>query len=205
MQFPEKLKSLRRDYGITQVDLAEKLGISKSTLAMYETNKREPNYETLMRIGQFFCVSVDYLLGTEHLRPENMSPKGVKIPVLGRVQAGIPIEAVEEILDYEEIPAKLAATGEFFALKIRGNSMEPRIYENDVVIVRKQEALANGEVGIVMINGDEATCKKVSIHQEGISLISLNPAFDPMFFTKREVQELPLRILGKVVELRGKM
>lgn len=87
--------------------------------------------------------------------------RGVRIPVLGRVVAGIPIEAVEEILDYEEITPELAATGEFFALKIRGHSMEPRMMEGDVVIVRKQEDVESGDVAIVLVNGNEATVKRV--------------------------------------------
>ena len=131
--------------------------------------------------------------------------RGVRIPVLGRVVAGIPIEAVEEILDYEEITPELAATGEFFALKIRGHSMEPRMMEGDVVIVRKQEDVESGDVAIVLVNGNEATVKRVKKQEEGITLIATNTSvYEPHFYSNKEIKNLSVQILGKVVELRGK-
>ena len=131
--------------------------------------------------------------------------RGVRSPVLGRVVAGIPIEAVEEILDYEEITPELAATGEFFALKIRGHSMEPRMMEGDVVIVRKQEDVESGDVAIVLVNGNEATVKRVKKQEEGITLIATNTSvYEPHFYSNKEIKNLSVQILGKVVELRGK-
>lgn len=119
--------------------------------------------------------------------------------------AGIPIEAVEEILDYEEITPELAATGEFFALKIRGHSMEPRMMEGDVVIVRKQEDVESGDVAIVLVNGNEATVKRVKKQEEGITLIATNTSvYEPHFYSNKEIKKLSVQILGKVVELRGK-
>ena len=94
--------------------------------------------------------------------------KGIKIPVLGRVPAGVPIEAVEDIIDYEEIPVEMAKDGEFFGLQIKGDSMEPRICEGDVVIVRKQDDAESGDLVIAMINGDEATCKRLMKYSDGI-------------------------------------
>lgn len=131
--------------------------------------------------------------------------RGVKIPVLGSVAAGIPIEAVEDVLDYEEITPELATTGEFFALKIKGHSMEPRIMDGDVVVVRCQDDVDSGDVAVVLVNGDEATVKKVKKQDSGISLVPNNPSYDILFYTRSEVAQLPVRILGKVVELRGKL
>jgi repressor LexA len=132
-------------------------------------------------------------------------PKGVKIPVLGRVQAGVPVEAVEEILDWEEITQEMAATGDFFGLQIRGGSMEPRMKEGDVVIVRKQADSNTGDTVVVLINGDEATVKRLKKHEDGsLSLIPTNPAFDPLFYSQAEVAGLPVILLGRVVELRAK-
>lgn len=131
--------------------------------------------------------------------------KAVRIPVLGRVAAGIPIDAVEEIIDFEEIHPDMAATGEFFALKIKGDSMEPRISEGDVVIVREQSDVESGDVAIILVNGDDATVKKLMKYDNGtISLVSFNPAYQPMVFTPQQVKELPVEVIGKVVELRGK-
>ncbi|MDO4318287.1 MAG: S24 family peptidase [Lachnospiraceae bacterium] len=130
--------------------------------------------------------------------------QGVTINVLGRVAAGIPINAVEEIIDTEEISEDLAKTGTFFGLQIRGDSMEPRIYNGDVVIVRQQDDAETGEVVIATINGDDATCKRLRKYRDGIELISNNPSYAPMFFSNEEILSKPVRILGKVVELRGK-
>ena len=134
----------------------------------------------------------------------NSTPKGVTINVLGRVAAGIPIEAIEEIIDTEEISQEMASTGEFFGLKIHGDSMEPRMYEGDVVIVRKQEDADSGDIVIAMVNGDDATCKRLVKYENGINLLSLNSKYAPIVFSKEEIETKPVRIIGKVVELRGK-
>ena len=137
--------------------------------------------------------------------PKNSKRKGVTINVLGRVAAGIPIEAIEEIIDTEEITEELARTGNFFGLQIHGNSMEPRIYEGDVVIVRQQDDADSGDVVIAMINGDDATCKRLRKYRDGIELIPNNPSYEPMFFSNDEIMTKPVKIIGKVVELRGKL
>ena len=204
-----KLKKLRENRGMTQAELGKALDISPSAIGMYEQGRRIPDISTLKKISSFFSVSVDYLIENNLQNNANKTPpssgKGIRIPVLGRVVAGIPIEAVEEILDYEEITPELAATGEFFALKIRGHSMEPRMMEGDVVIVRKQEDVESGDVAIVLVNGNEATVKRVKKQEEGITLIATNTSvYEPHFYSNKEIKNLPVQILGKVVELRGK-
>lgn len=195
--FSEQLRLLRNQKRISQAKLAEELGFSSSTIAMWEQGEREPkNYETLELIADYFNVSIEVLL-TGKLSP-------TRIPVLGKVVAGIPIEAIEEIIDYEEIPQTMSKTGSFFALQIKGNSMEPKFSEGDVVIVRKQEDVDNGDVAIVLVNGDEATVKKIKKFQGGINLIPTNPEYDVITYTNNEIESLPVRIIGKVVELRAK-
>lgn len=135
---------------------------------------------------------------------DNFSYIAVQIPVLGYVKAGIPMTAVENIIDYEEISQEQARTGEFFGLQIKGDSMEPKISEGDVVIVRKQETVENGEIAVVLINGDDATVKKFYKTDAGIKLVSTNPTYDPFFYTPDEVNALPVIVIGKVVELRAK-
>lgn len=205
--FGAKLKSCRKDMSLSQKELGQKIGVAESTISLYESNKRFPDAETLQKISSLFNVSLDYLLGNAPCKkPVSPIGRGVRIPVLGRVVAGIPIEAVEEILDYEEITPELAATGEFFALKIRGHSMEPRMMEGDVVIVRRQDDVDSGDVAIVLVNGDEATVKRVKKQEEGITLIATNTSvYEPHFYSNKEIADLPVRILGRVVELRGKM
>ena len=126
----------------------------------------------------------------------------MKIPVVGSVAAGTPIFAEENYIGSEEISEELASTGEFFGLKIKGDSMSPRIMEGDTVIVRKQDDAESGDIVIVLINGDSATYKRLMKYQEGISLISFNPAYEPMTFSNKDIMEKPVRIIGKVVENR---
>ena len=129
----------------------------------------------------------------------------MRSPVLGYVAAGIPIEAIEDIIDYEEIEAgQLNSNYEYFGLKIKGDSMSPRIQNGDVVIVRKQPDVDTGDVAIVCVNGDNATCKQIKKHAEGISLIPFNTAHEIKFYSNNEIESLPISIIGKVVELRGK-
>lgn len=230
--FSDRLKTLRKQKKLTQSELADKLSIgefefSPSTISMWENGKRTPPLKTLDLIADFFNVDMDYLRGTkdtisrinpstyqlEEHKPtwsDNVEPvalpkgKAVRIPVLGNVAAGVPIEAIEDILDWEEIPEAMSAQGEFFGLKIKGDSMEPRIKSGDVVIVRQQPDAESSEIVIATVNGDSATCKKLVKYNDGIGLISSNPAYSPMFFSREEVMTLPVTIIGKVVELRGK-
>lgn len=200
----ERIKEARKSAGLTQLELAKKTELSRSYIGDIEKDRYNPSVSTLQLIATATNTPLEDLLPST--KPVFPTGRGVRIPVLGRVVAGIPIEAVEEILDYEEITPELAATGEFFALKIRGHSMEPRMMEGDVVIVRRQDDVDSGDVAIVLVNGDEATVKRVKKQEEGITLIATNTSvYEPHFYSNKEITELPVRILGRVVELRGKM
>lgn len=203
----KRLKMLREEKGLTQKDLAEKLSLTPKAISFYELGSREPSGDALIHMAHILGTTTDYLLGNSTTKEaEQKVGRGVRIPVLGRVVAGIPIEAVEEILDYEEITPELAASGEFFALKIRGHSMEPRMMEGDVVIVRRQDDVESGDIAIVLVNGNEATVKRVKKQEDGITLIANNiSVYEPHYYSNKEIEELPVRILGKVVELRGKL
>ena len=197
------LRKLRDQKGISQAELARFLGVARSTVCQYEAERREPDNETLSKLADYFGVTVDYLLGRESGQPPK-SKKGKWIPVYGEIAAGIPIEAIEDIIDYEEIDDEMAATGEYIALRIKGDSMEPRIKEGDVVIIRRQENVENGQIAAVMVNGDSATLKQVKREENGLWLISSNQAYPPIFYTRKECEQLPVRILGRLVELRAK-
>lgn len=199
-----RIAQLRKQKGLNQQQLGRAMGAAQNTISNWENGKRDPDHETCIRLADFFNVTLDYLLGNSDFIAESASAKSILIPVLGKVQAGIPIEAVEEILDYEEISSELARTGEFFALQIRGNSMEPKFSEGDVVIVRKQDDADTGDIVVVLVNGDDATVKKLKKMPDGIMLIPNNPAFEPLYYSAKEINELPVRIIGKVVELRAK-
>lgn len=198
-----RLKELRINRGFLQKDLSEILGVDRTTYSKYESGASEPNHEMLVKLAQVFDVSTDYLLGRDITEIPHSS-KGILIPVLGDVAAGIPIEAVTDIVDYEEIDEALSRTGDFFGLRIKGSSMEPRMREGDVVIVRKQDTADSGDTVVVLVNGDSATVKKIKIGSDGIMLISSNPSYDPMFYSTADVEQLPVRVIGRVVELRAK-
>ena len=184
--------------------LSSKLGLTPATISRYTNGKMTPKLPTLYSIAEIFKVNPLWLMGDDTNREEVKKKKAVQIPVLGFVRAGIPMDAVEYIIDYEEISEELARQGEFFALQIKGDSMEPKISNGDVVIVRKQPDIENGEIAIVLVNGDEATIKKVQKFQWGINLIPSNPAYDVRAYTNEQIESLPVQILGKVVELRAK-
>lgn len=200
--FSNIIKDLRKKEKYTQAELAAKLSVNQTTVSCWETGKATPPPEMLMTLAQLFGVTVDYLMGNTPAKPEKK--KGVQIPVLGEVRAGYPMEAVENIIDYEEIDEEMARRGEFFALRIKGDSMEPRFVEGDVVIVRKQETADSGDIVVALVNGDSATIKKLKRHQNGITLMPTNPTYEPMYYSNEEIMELPVTILGKVVELRAK-
>lgn len=202
----ERLSQALSIKNITQTELCKRTGIPKSAMSQYIKGSFEPKQDRIYLIAKALNISEAWLMGYDvSMHRENYSNKsGIKIPVLGLVRAGIPMDAVEYIIDYEEISEEMARQGEYFGLQIKGNSMEPRITEGDVVIVRKQPDVESGEIAIILINGDEATIKKVQKFNGGINLIPSNPAYDVMTYTNEQIEKLPIRILGKIVELRAK-
>lgn len=218
MYVGELIKEYRKSHNLSMQDFANISGISKAYIGVlekiYNPKNKEPVAPTLEKmkaIAGAMGMSLDDMLKALNTnQPVVVSSKpqparGVRIPVLGRVVAGIPIEAITDIIDYEEIPAQMAKGGTYFALQVKGRSMEPTLHEGDVVIVRQQPEVENGEIAIVLINGDEATVKEVKESPEGLTLIGHNVAiYTPHFYNRKEIEALPVQILGKVVELRRK-
>lgn len=220
----EKIKELCKERHISVNALEQELNFAKGSLCKIDKNK--PSSEKLQKLADYFNVQLEYLTGAseyktkkdefiqhfddvtdlELLRSDIKDAKigTIQIPVLGEVAAGIPINAEENWIDYECISEHLAATGKYFGLRIKGDSMSPRISEGDTVIVRQQEDAESGDIVIVMINGDSATCKRLMKYADGISLISFNPAYEPMTFSNKECESKPIKIIGKVVENRQK-
>lgn len=203
----DRIRLLRNKLGYSQEQLALKVGYAdKTSIAKIEAGKVDLPQSKIIAFANALNTSTSFLMdGSEDHASTQSTRKGVVIPVLGSVAAGIPIEAIEYVIDTEEIPQEMAATGKFFGLKIKGNSMEPRIKDGDIVIVRQQEDAESGDIVIACVNGDEATCKRLRKYKDGIELISNNPSYDPMFFSNQEIAERPVTILGRVVELRAKL
>ncbi len=221
----EGLKIIRKKKGLTQESVATYLGIATNTYSQYESGKRQPNIEILKKLSRYYNISIDSLVsGKVDLNSSHNSiakklssldqEKLTKITgyidtisddksshlkpvrVLGEVAAGYPILAItdDENVVYTDKNAD-------FALKVRGDSMEPKIHDGDIILIREQATLNTGEIGIVQIHYDaehsEVTCKKVYVHPTHLELISLNKKYDPIILEPD--QYMSYSILGKVI------
>lgn len=195
------MKERRLQLNKTLEEVGSVVGVSKATIQRYEkgaiTNIPSDKIE---KIAKALSTTPAFLMGWED---KSNRLKGVRIPILGRVVAGIPLEAITDIEGYEEITPKMASLGEYFALRIKGHSMEPQILDNDVVICKCQSDVESGDIAIILVNGDEATCKQIKKSPEGVTLIGFNPVvYPPHFYSNKEIETLPVNVIGKVVELR---
>ena len=214
--FSDRIKSLRLQHNLTQNDLAEKIKVNKQTISQYERGVRRPDFDTLNELCDFFNVSSDFLLGKSDVTVrlldmdslsllsdnDRISLGKYRIPVVATVAAGEPIfseESILEWIDYDKDPR-----GEVFGLRIKGDSMIPRISDGDTIVVDKSAVWEDGDIVVVTVNGNDGTCKRIKKYKDGISLISLNPSYEPMFFTKSQVEELPVRVVGRVMESRSR-
>lgn len=206
-RFNERLRSLRKGKGLTQQQLADTLEISKSSVNMYERGEREPGFETLEAIASVFNVDMNYLYGKSEVRnsmfaPDGYVPSGFQelpavkmVPVVGRIACGQPITAEENIESMAAVPEEWRAS---FCLICQGDSMEPRIKNGDLVAIRKQEMVENGEIAAVRI-GSEATLKHVYYHRNYVELRPENPAYESIIKMREEMNEV--QIEGKAVGL----
>lgn len=216
MTIGERIKERRKELGISVDDLAHKIGKNRATIYRYESKEIENLPTTVLEpLAKALATTPAALMGWDESSAapqEAPAPrvsdhrKIARIPVLGRVAAGIPIEAVQDIEDYEDIPASWGDPREYFALKIQGHSMEPRIWDGDTVIVQKLSDADSDSVAVVLVDGEEATVKQIKKSEDGMTLIGWNPAvYPPKFYTWAEVSRLPVQILGIVKEVRGKI
>lgn len=206
--FASIIKRLRVERGITQEQLAALLKVSRSTVGMYETGSREPDFETCEAIADIFNVDMDFLLGRsdverkETILPDERIPAGFEplpatdtVPLVGRIACGEPITAEENLEGYVAIPSAWHAT---FTLTCCGDSMEPRIKDGDLVAIRKDVQIENGEIAAVRID-DEATLKHVYLYKDKIILQPENPSYEPIVKMGEEMSDV--HIEGKAVGL----
>lgn len=206
-EIKDRLIQILREKNITPKELSEKTGIPKSSISQYMSGYAKPKQDRIYLISKALDINPTWLLGYDvNINIEKQTEDiGIKIPILGTVIAGIPVTAVEDIIGYEEISEKMARCGDYFALEIKGDSMEPKMSKGDIVIVKQQNTVENGQIAIVLVNGDEATVKKVRFRDNGIELIAFNSCvYEPHFYSAKEIDELPVKIIGRVVELRAK-
>lgn len=222
----ERYSEMLKERGVKNIDVSRATGIPASTFSDWKKGKSSPKRDKIEKIAEFFEINPDWLAGTSDFKTnkeilENFDKvsnldviKGqmidvqentTRIRVLGKVAAGVPTHMQDEyVIGYEDVSNDMIKDDTVFGLEINGDSMSPRILKGDVVIVREQNDAESGDVVIVTINGDEATCKRLMKYADGISLISFNPAYEPMTFSNKEIEEKPVRILGKVIENRSR-
>lgn len=207
----ERLKRLMSERQLRQVDIlnlckpyCEKYNVKvdKNHISQYINGKSEPRQDKLSILAMALDVDEAWLIGfdvpmkktSEPTTPKSNGYPTVRIPVLGDVAAGVPILAQQDIVGYEDIPADMAKTGEYFGLKIKGDSMEPKIHDNDIVIVKSMSDAENNDIVIAMIN-NEATCKRLHKYSNSVVLTAINSDYKPIEVTPDE----NIQILGKVV------
>lgn len=201
--FAQRLKELRKLRGISQVALSSELGLSQQAVGKWETGRSTPDPAMLARIAAFFEVSTDYLLGRAQSAASTdgwQAAGEYPIPIIGTVRAGYGALALEE--DYGEEYARVKDPQNYFYLLVKGDSMEPRIFEGDLALVRRQQTLESGELGVVVFGDGEGTLKKYIRRGNTVILQPFNSAYPPQIIMGEDLDHL--YIAGKVVETRTK-
>ena len=203
--FSQNLRRHLAAKGKQPADIVKELGISFSTVSNWINGQKFPRMGKVELLAHWLGIEKSDLIEDKTQANETNVNHIIRIPVLGRIAAGIPVEAVQEIIDWEELNTREFSDGEYFGLVINGDSMEPRFKKGDVIIVRKQNDADDGDIVVAMVDGTDATCKRLRKYENGtICLQSTNPAYDPMYFTPSEIDSEPVIIMGKVKELRAK-
>lgn len=199
-----RLKQLRTEAEESQEYVGNLIGVSGQAVGQYEIGKRGLSQDKIIILANHYNCSTDYLLGNSNIKMNNQTNPAVVL-VYGTIPAGIPMEMIEDIIDTEEIDANMLKGGkEYFGLKIKGNSMYPEYLNGDTIILEKMDNVESGTDAVVMVNGNDGTFKRIFKNKNGIILQPLNPEFQPMVYTNEQIEKLPIRVIGKVVELRRK-
>lgn len=199
MEVKDIIRNRRLELDLTMKQLAEKIGVSEGTISRWESGDiANMKRDKIRDLAKALNLSIAAIMELDE--PDTHKSQAIRIPVLGKVIAGTPTDAIENIIDYEEIPGKWS--GEYGALRVKGNSMEPRICEGDTLIVRLQSYAESGDIVVAMVNGGEATVKKLIKHPDGITLQPFNPAYEPLYFSNEQIKNSPVVIWGKVIQNR---
>lgn len=196
MKFKENLRFLRRTNNISQDELAEKLGYkSFTTVQKWEDGTSFPKVTNLNKIASMFNVELDDLLNVD------LTCDKVQVPILGEVKAGYDMYADQNILGYEYVNNSEYKEGEYFYLKVKGDSMiNDRICNGDMLYVKKQDYLNKNDIGVFLVDDKEVTVKRYDPHKESITLKGANPKYTNKTFKLDQI-----KILGKVLHLKVKL
>ena len=195
--FSLNLKRIMSRQNKNQNDVIKDLGIKQSTFSDWYLGKRIPRMNVIFQLAEYFKVDIRDLIDEPKLN------RGNKIPIFAKIPAGIPIELIEDVIDYEELDPKMfTGDKEYFGVRVSGDSMYPEYRDKDILIVQKTSDCESGQDCIVMINGNDGTFKRVKKTEEGIILQPLNPNYEIKFYSNKEIEELPIKIIGVVKEIR---
>lgn len=200
MAISDRIKEAMADVNMSGATLARKLDMTSASVSKWRSGEVTPPRQTLASIAEALNVSEEWLKG-ENVPKKRSGIKYVKVPILGTVRAGMPTNAIENIIGYEEIPLQASDNREYFALEIKGDSMYPTFMEKDIIVVRKQESADTGDVVVALIGQSDATIKRLKRSSEGIELVPINTNYDVLRFSNENILNLPVAIVGKVTKL----
>jgi repressor LexA len=201
MEVKDIIRQRRIELDMTMREVAEKVGVSEGTISRWESGDiANMRRDKIVALAQTLRLHPNVIMGWE----EPKRPTVINVPILGYVAAGIPISAITNIVDWEEFDPGRLTDHEYFGLRIKGDSMYPDLKDGDYVICQVTNDADNGDICIVQVNGDEATCKKIRKRKDELELVPINTQYDPIIYTAKEVETLPVTIIGKVVESRRK-
>ena len=212
------LKNIRENRKLTLRQVDYKSKVSFSHLSMIENGTRKPTALTLKELATVYNIDyidllekAGYLDFAEKEKIDKSNQNTIKennyavVFIYGSIPAGVPMECIEDIIDTEEIPADMLKGGkQYFGLKVKGNSMYPEYIDGDIIILEKIEDCESGQDCVVMVNGNSGTFKRVFKNENGIILQPLNSEYQPMIYTNEQIESLPVKVIGKAVELRRK-
>lgn len=205
----KKIKELRLSKGMTLEELGNRVGVGKSTVRKWETGEiANMRRDKIQKLADALDIPVGKLMGWPNSDKKTKASLGVSagmIPVLSEIPCGTSTKVYANITDdVVEIEESLAQTGEYYGLRAKGDSMLPKIEPGDIMIIHAQNHIESGQVAIVKVDG-EVTCKRIKKYRDGLELIGINPTYQPQFFTKEEIKEKPIEIVGRVMEVRSKL
>ena len=187
----------------TRIDLCRDLDFKYTTFTDWYNGNIYPGIDKIEKIANYFRIEKSDLIEDSEKRKNSVNSAVVFI--YGSIPAGVPMECIEDIIDTEEIPADMLKGGkQYFGLKVKGNSMEPEYIDGDIIILEKIEDCESGQDCVVMVNGNSGTFKRVFKNENGIILQPLNSEYQPMIYTNEQIESLPVKVIGKAVELRRK-
>lgn len=196
MHIGQKIKQLRKAHKLTQEELAKILDVKPTAVSAWELGRNKPLMDKLDMMAHYFGVPISYFFEENQIKRSKTYIHFVKLPIVGTISCGNGVIAYEDIEGYEDVPSSWLNGGEYFFLRAKGDSMiNARIMDGDLLLIRKQDDVENGEIAAVLIDG-EAVLKRVYKTDDTIILQSENPMYKPIILNKNDMKDV--RVIGKL-------